>query len=82
MKESISIVSFINYDKSKLEIDMWYGDTVKDCDEFSWGFYDGSCEYRGNLYKQDKIVGDFHSPTLQNFVDVWNKAHPENTYNY
>ena len=32
-----------------------------DIKEFDWdiNFYDNSCEYRGNIYINDKIVGDY-----------------------
>ena len=78
MKEAIDIISFFGYDTDKVGIDMWYDDSIEDCDNFSWSFYDcDPYEYRGNLYKQGKVVGDFHSPTLQDFTEVWNKAHPQ-----
>ena len=77
MNAPIEIVSTFGYDMKTIGIDMWYGDTLKDCDRFTWSFADCDCEYRGNLYKGDRIVGDFHSPTLEDLVDMWNKAHTD-----
>ena len=42
-----------------VNIDMWYGDDVKDVDNLRVEFYDNAAEYRGNLYIRKKCVGDF-----------------------
>ena len=42
-----------------MNIDMWYGDDIKDVDEVTYTFYDRDCEYRGNLYKNGKMIGDY-----------------------
>lgn len=42
-------------------IDMWYGDDVKSVDKVTYTFYDGDCEYRGNLYKNGKPIGDYRT---------------------
>lgn len=42
-----------------LNVDMWYGDNYMDCDEISITFYPNDCEYRGNIYKDNKCIGDY-----------------------
>ena len=40
-------------------IDLWYGDDLKDITNATFTFYPNEAEYRGNLYKDGKAVGDF-----------------------
>lgn len=40
-------------------IDMWYGDNYKECDKIDISFYPNSGEYRGNIYKNKKCIGDY-----------------------
>lgn len=40
-------------------IDMWYGDKWTDADKIDIAFYPNSGEYRGNIYKNGKIIGDY-----------------------
>ncbi len=42
-----------------LFIDMWYGDKKEDADKIDIAFYPNDGEYRGNIYKDGKIVGDY-----------------------
>lgn len=42
-----------------IKIDMWYGDSYKEADKIDIAFYDLDCEYRGNIYKNGKIIGDY-----------------------
>jgi len=42
-----------------MSIDMWYGDRPEDADGLSVMFYPNGCEYRGNLYKGFRPIGDF-----------------------
>lgn len=42
-----------------IKIDMWYGDDHKEADKIDINFYDLDCEYRGNIYKDGKIIGDY-----------------------
>ena len=58
-------------------IDMWYGDKISDCDKYDYSFYaDGVKDhemfapYRGNLYCNGKMVGDWRANTLQDFEDI------------
>ena len=60
-----------------MNIDLWYGNTLKECDNYNWRFSDCDLVYRGNIYIDGKAVGDFTAPTLQDFYDLWKKAHAE-----
>ena len=42
-----------------IKIDMWYNDKPTDADQIDVFFYDLDCEYRGNIYKTGKIIGDY-----------------------
>ena len=42
-----------------MTVDMWYGDSVEDADEIDFTFYPNDCEYRGNIYKGGKMIGDY-----------------------
>ena len=42
-----------------IKIDMWYNDKPTDADNVNVFFYDLDCEYRGNIYKAGKIIGDY-----------------------
>lgn len=44
-----------------MTIDMWYGDKIEDVDKVSYTFYDRDSEYRGNLYKDGKPIGDYRT---------------------
>ena len=43
----------------RVQIDMWYGNAKKGADGISITFYPNSGEYRGNIYKEGKIIGDY-----------------------
>ena len=40
-------------------VDMWYGDDMRDIDKITMSFSDCDCEYRGNVYINGKMVGDY-----------------------
>lgn len=42
-----------------INIDMWYGDDNKDADKIDIAFYPNDGEYRGNIYKNGKMIGDY-----------------------
>ena len=42
-----------------INIDMWYGDKIEEVTKIDINFYDNSGEYRGNIYINDSIVGDY-----------------------
>ncbi len=42
-----------------INIDMWYGDGHEKADKIDVTFYPNDGVYRGNIYKDGKIVGDY-----------------------
>lgn len=44
-----------------INIDLWYKDNIKESDNISVLFYPNDGEYRGNIYKNCKIIGDYSS---------------------
>lgn len=42
-----------------ISIDMWYENKPSDADKIDIFFSDIDCVYRGNIYKEDKIIGDY-----------------------
>ena len=42
-----------------INIDMWYGDDHKQADKIDITFYPNDGEYRGNIYKNGKMIGDY-----------------------
>ena len=42
-----------------IKIHMWYGGNRKKADKIDINFYDLDCIYRGNIYMNGKIVGDY-----------------------
>ena len=55
-----------------IKIDMWYGNNLKEADKLDITFYPNSGSYRGNIYKNGKIIGDF---VCDNSIEL------ENTFN-
>lgn len=53
-----------------IEIDMWYGDNYKEADAIDVTFYPNDGEYRGNIYKGGKFIGDY---TCNDSVELENK---------
>lgn len=41
------------------KIDMWYGDSYAKADKIDITFYPNEGLYRGNIYKDGKIIGDY-----------------------
>lgn len=41
------------------KIDFWYGDKLADVTKIDISFSDCDCVYRGNVYINNKIVGDY-----------------------
>lgn len=39
--------------------DMWYNNQPSEADKIDIFFYDNDCEYRGNIYKDGKAIGDY-----------------------
>lgn len=42
-----------------MKIDFWYDDTLETIEGIDCSFYPNSGEYRGNLYKGGRAVGDY-----------------------
>lgn len=42
-----------------ISIDMWYGNKPTEADKINITFYPNEGEYRGNIYKDRKIIGDY-----------------------
>lgn len=40
-------------------IDFWYKDNLKDVTAIDCFFYASDCIYRGNMYKNGAIIGDY-----------------------
>lgn len=45
--------------------DMWYGNKIEDVTKIDIFFSDLDCLYRGNIYINDKCVGDYTAEDTQ-----------------
>lgn len=45
--------------KRTINVDMWYSDKPEEVDRLDVTFYPNDGEYRGNLYKNGKCIGDY-----------------------
>lgn len=61
-----------------VNIDMWYGDKKESVDRLDCSFYPNECEYRGNLYINNKYVGDY---TCRDSCEL-EKAFPQLKFNW
>ena len=65
-----------------ININMWHGGNHKETDKIDIMidiiFYPNDGEYRGNIYKDEKIVGDY---TCNDSVEL-EKAFPQLTFNW
>lgn len=61
-----------------VKIDMWYGDAKEEADGISVTFYPNSGEYRGNIYKDGKMIGDY---TCKSSVEL-EDAFPQLEFNW
>lgn len=61
-----------------INIDMWYGDGHKEADKIDITFYPNDGVYRGNIYKDGKIVGDY---TCNDCLEL-EKSFPQLTFNW
>lgn len=46
-------------------VDMWHGDRASDADRIDVTFSDAECVYRGNVWINGHIVGDYTANTAQ-----------------
>lgn len=42
-----------------IKLDFWYNDKIKDVDSIDIHFYSNSCYYAGNMFKNNKMIGDY-----------------------
>lgn len=42
-----------------IKIDMWYRDKYTEADKIDIYFYPNDGEYRGNIYKNERMIGDY-----------------------
>lgn len=56
-------------------IDMWHGDSFASADKISVFFYPNDAEYRGNLYKNGKAIGDFTAKSSTEIEQRFNWLH-------
>ena len=42
-----------------INIDMWYGDKHTEADKIDIAHYPNDGQYRGNIYKDGKMIGDY-----------------------
>lgn len=52
-----------------LKIDMWYGDKLSDVDNIDGSWSDLDLIYRGNLYKNNRIIGDYSCKDITELFD-------------
>lgn len=61
-----------------INIDMWYGDNHKEADKINISFYPNAGQYRGNIYIDGKIVGDY---TCNDSLEL-EKSFPQLVFNW
>ncbi len=42
-----------------INLDFWYNNKVSEVDAIDICFYPNGCYYAGNMYKNNKIIGDY-----------------------
>lgn len=61
-----------------VKIDMWYGNSPAEADKIDIEFYDLDAEYRGNIYKDGKMIGDY---SCKSSLEL-EKAFPQLQFNW
>lgn len=61
-----------------INVDVWHGDDHKKEDKIDITFYSNDGVYRGNIYKDGKIVSDY---TCNDSLEL-EKAFPQLTFNW
>lgn len=61
-----------------INIDMWYGNSHKEADKIDISFYSNDGKYRGNIYINGKIVGDY---VCDDSLEL-EKSFPQLTFNW
>lgn len=55
-----------------IKIDMWYNDNYEKATKVDCFFNDLECNYSGNIYINDKYVGDYIADSLQEVENKFN----------
>lgn len=55
----------------KIMIDLWYYDTLEECDSLTCSFSDCDCVYRGNIIKNGRFVGDYATDDFRRVVKLY-----------
>lgn len=66
-----------------IKFDMWYGDKHTEADKidiafYPQGFYTDGSEYRGNIYRAEKCIGDYVCTDCEELE----KAFPQLAFNW
>lgn len=61
-----------------INFDMWYNDDYKKADKITITFYPNSADYRGNIYINNRIVGDY---VCNDSIEL-EKAFPQLVFNW
>ena len=61
------------YKGKNITIDLWYSDTLTDCDSLTCSFSDMDCVYRGNIVKNGRFVGDYTARNFQAVEDLYSR---------
>lgn len=57
--------------RKKMIIDLWYDDTLQECDGLTYSFSDCDCVYRGNILKNGRFVGDYTTSDFQKIEKLY-----------
>lgn len=58
-----------------INIDMWYGDKPTEAEKIDITFYPNDGEYRGNIYKNGKAIGDYSCNDSVELEKTFNHLH-------
>lgn len=54
-----------------INIVMWYSHKPEEVTGINWSFSDLDCVYRGNLYRDNKCIGDYEADTMQEVQEAF-----------
>lgn len=61
----------------KIIIDLWYGDTIRECSGLTYSFSDCDCVYRGNIIKNGRFVGDYTTSDFREIEKLYSRMNGE-----
>lgn len=61
----------------KIIIDLWYDDTLSECDGLTCSFSDCDCVYRGNIIKNGQFVGDYTTGDFREIEKLYSRMNGE-----